>query len=249
MSLQTWAADYPRHSAPTRIHNDPHGTGGLATGALAVAIGPLSAASGADSIAIGVSATASGTESIAIGDTTVASGTKSIAFGHSASATASFAAAIGYTASATANSAVALGGVTNSLLNSVSLGTAGFTLFKANPSTAGNIIYRRIPSTDATNTITLTAAQCLAGLFKCSFAGGIAVTLPTGALLDANAVLASDTDVNMSFECKVAATNAAGVITFSGAAGTTILFVGLQPANTTKVLHFVRTAAATWEVY
>lgn len=99
----------------------------------------------------------------------------------------------------------------------------------------------------------MTADQVAGGLHDYQGSGPIVVTSPTGAALDAQALLAPILAVNLVVRCMFFNTNGIAInVTFTNGAGVTLRRSGALfslPASSWVELVFVRTAPNAWDFY
>ena len=222
-----------------------------ATGNGAIALGANTNASGNNSIAEGVGAIASGFNgAIAIGLSSQATSGSTLAIGVNATASAGNAMAIGPHTSASAVFAITLGnGVGNSVANSIVFGANAIEQFRLLDAATGNFSNLVVQTNNAAaaTTTPLTAAQALGGAFNITTTGAFNLPMPKGGDLDANAQLAGNLYVGMSFKCVITDTGA-GALTLanSGDASTVVIGTLASAAGAARIVTFVRTGAGTW---
>lgn len=219
-----------------------------------------------DAIILGKSTTTvtgagSANKSLVLGTgTTVSATTGSIANsvfigqGHtctSAASTTSGAIAIGsaLTVSAGASNSVTIGqSLTNGTSNAVLIGTNGNPAMLILDPTMGTTVFKTQNATYAGTSVTLTAADVLGGRVGFSSSSAVAVTLPTGASMDAHVAITQNLYVGMTFFLAVTKTNTQG-ITFTP--GTGFQFIGSQsmPTTCTRIMVVYRNGVNDWLMY
>ncbi len=128
------------------------------------------------------------------------------------------------------------------------LGTNALEQMRLLDAATGGHSYRLVKSTQAgVSPQTLTAAQALGGYQEVTTAGAFTLNMDTGANLDANAQLAGNLYVGLSFRCTVVG-SATTTMTLAGAAGTTLKGIALGTAGAAVELLFYRTGAAAYDV-
>ncbi len=188
-------------------------------------------------VGIGSSANAGAIGATAVGPSTTASGSGSLAIGSSV------------IASATASSAIGNGAVTNSVANTMIFVSNAAEQMRLLDSSVGGYTFRLVKSTQAgSSPQTLSAAQALGGYHEVTTDGAFTLNLDTGANLDANAQLAGNLYVGLSFRCTVVGTGTGTVITLVGASGSTLKGIATGATNAAVELLFYRTGSAAWDI-
>lgn len=174
----------------------------------------------------------------------------SICIGNAANIAAQNAIAVGANTSSTASQAVAFGnGISNTVANSVQFGTNSLEQFRLLDAATGNFSTRLVQTNNAAaaSGTALTAAQALGGAFNITTAGAFNLPMPNGGTLDANAQLAGNLYVGMSFKCVITDTGAGALtLAHSGDSSTVVIGTALSAAGAARIVTFVRTGAGTW---
>lgn len=127
-------------------------------------------------------------------------------------------------------------------------GNGGYQVGAGNAAEAK--LFPQATPTAITADATLTVAQVLVGLLLCSKGSDatLALTTPTGALIDAAIV---DARIGHAFDVSVCNTNDSGTsstVTFTGGTGVTITG-GVIARKSGGTVRFLKTADATWTAY
>ncbi len=240
------------------------GSGAAASGTRSVGIGSNSAAAGAFTVAagetahatqdydcaIGAYATANAGFAFAMGVGASATGAASFAMGNNAQCTNAqcFAVGQGTITSGYRSVAIASGGFTNSVAETMVFVSSAAEQFRMLAPATGNHSFLLVASTqNGASPQTLTAAQALGGYQRVTTTGAFTLNFDTGANLDANAQLAGNLYVGLSFRCTVVG-EATTVLTLAGATGSTLRGIAAVAAGAAVDLLFFRTGANAWDV-
>jgi hypothetical protein len=197
---------------------------------------------------------AGGTNNVAMGNIagnilTIGSNNVMVGYNAQVGAAVSNAISLGASSSVTATGAVAIGpSIVNSVASTVVFGSTSETMRILDPAVGGYTFLLQKSTQAGASPQTLTAAQSLGGYQEITTAGAFALTLDTGANLDANVQLAGNLYVGQSFRCVVVGTGAATQLTLAGSTGTTLKGTAVITTNAAVQLLFVRTGAAAWDV-